>query len=471
MAEPPYDQLLLDNQQLRLRLVEAETQVRELEIQVRELTAALEAARRAGKRQAAPFRKGPPKPNPQTPGRKAGPDHGTHGHRPPPPPEQIDEILEASLPDACPDCAGHVLETEVAHQYQTEIPRRPLRRQFNVHVGQCQQCGRRLQGRHPLQTSDALGAAASQLGPDAQAAVATLNKQAGLSHGKVVACFDTLFGIDLSRGASSQIVQRAGERLEPAYQEIRQATREAERLVVDETGWRVGGQSAWLHVWVSEQATCYAVDERRSADALEEVIGLDWDGVLVHDGFASYDRFESAIHQQCLAHVLRRARDMLEDAHGGAVRFPRQVIGLFTEAIHLQNEQQAGRVDPAVWACARDEYEERLLRLVNVERVVPAYATLSAHLGNHFESWFSFLTDESLPATNWEAEQAIRPAVVNRKVWGGNRTEAGAVAQGIVTSVIVTCKKQAKSALDFVSQSLRAFGNVLLPCPRLLGTR
>jgi hypothetical protein len=55
--------------------------------------------------------------------------------------------------------------------HQVEIPRKPIHRQFNVHVGQSRKCHRRVQGRHPLQTSDALGAAAAQLGPDAQAAV------------------------------------------------------------------------------------------------------------------------------------------------------------------------------------------------------------------------------------------------------------------------------------------------------------
>jgi transposase len=446
-------------------------QVGALQEQVADLTRRLEKATRAGKRQAAPFRKGPPKPNPKTPGRKAADQHGAHGHRPPPPPEHMDEVLDVALPDACPGCQGHLHETDIVQQFQTEIPRRPIYRQFDIHVGQCQRCGRRVQGRHPLQTSDALGAAASQLGPDAQAAVATLNKEAGLSHGKVVACLDTLFGIDLSRGASAQITLRAGERLAGAYAEIQQATQQAERLVVDETGWRVGGQSAWLHVWVSDQATCYHIDPRRSADALEAVIGLDWAGVLVHDGFASYERFVAAIHQQCLAHVMRRARELLENAVGGAVRFPRQLIELFGAAIHLHNEQRAGRVAAAVWECARDEAEERLLRLVNVERVSPASATLSDHLYKHFESWFTFLADADVAATNWAAEQAIRPAVVNRKVWGGNRTAAGAQAQGIVTSVLQTCKQQAKSTLDFVSQTLRSVGNSLLHRPILLGTR
>jgi transposase len=74
-------------------------------------------------------------------------------------------------------------------------------------------------------------------------------------------------------------------------------------------------------------------------------------------------------------------------------------------------------------------------------------------------------------ATNWPAEQAIRPAVVNRKVWGGNRTQTGAEAQAILMSVWQTAKRQGLAALDFVSQALSAFGNRLLPQPCLLTPR
>src|SRR5437660_778812 len=97
-------------------------EVAELRAQVAELTRRLEEALRAGKRQAAPFRKGPPKAKAKTPGRKAGEAHGTHGHRPAPPSDQISECHEAKLPDACPDCRGRLVETDVAPQYQTEIP-------------------------------------------------------------------------------------------------------------------------------------------------------------------------------------------------------------------------------------------------------------------------------------------------------------------------------------------------------------
>ncbi|MDY3559091.1 transposase, partial [Gemmata sp. JC673] len=303
-------------------------QVAELTAQVAELTRWLDEATRAGKRQAAPFRKGPPKPNPKPPGRRSGDAHGKHGHRSPPPPEQVAECHEADLPDACPHCRGRLVETGTAEQFQTEIPRRPLIRKFRIHIGHCEACGKRAQGRHPLQTSDALGAAASQVGPDAQTAAAVLHTQMGLSHGKVASVFRTLFGITLTRGASAQIDLRAAARLEPDYQRILDHVRSSEPIAADETGWRIGGHTAGLHAWVGDRATAYAIDSQRSADALERVIGADGSGVLSHDGFASYERFEGAIHQQCLAHVLRRARERLERATRGAVRFPRQVIAL-----------------------------------------------------------------------------------------------------------------------------------------------
>lgn len=442
-----------------------------LQEQLDQAKADLDAARRAGKRQAAPFSKGPPKAHPRRPGRKRGAAHGRHGHRPPPPPDRIDQTLDAPLPATCPDCGGSVTETDVATQFQTEIPRRPIIRQFNVHIGCCCGCGKRIQGRHPLQTSDALGAAASQIGPDGQAAAATLNKTFGLSHGKIASIFAILFGIKLTRGASVQITLRAAGRLEAADQEIRQEIKASPCLTPDETGWRVEGKSAWLHAWVAERAICYAIETCRKADALQDVIGLDWMGKMTHDGFSSYDRFKKAKHQQCLGHIIRRVRDLEAKATRGAVHYPRKLLELFTEAIHLRNRYLKGEVTAAYLKRMRKRYDERLEKLAWPAREVPAYETLSGHLWKHLDEWFTFLEHPEVEPTNWEGEQAIRPAVVNRKVWGGNRTWPGARAQEILMSVLQTCKRIGLSGLDFVSQSLRACGNPLLPRPTLLAPR
>ncbi len=106
-----------------MALVECQRQEMErLRARVDELTRALEAAQRQAKRQAAPFSKKAPKPNPRTPGRKAGDQHGSHGHRPPLADDQIDEHLDAPLPAACPHCHGAVVETHQDTQDQVELP-------------------------------------------------------------------------------------------------------------------------------------------------------------------------------------------------------------------------------------------------------------------------------------------------------------------------------------------------------------
>lgn len=463
--------VLSELNELRARVA---TLLRENERLQRELDQAradLEQIRRQSKRQAAPFSKGPPKSQPKRPGRKSGIAHGRHGHRPAPAPGRIDETLDAPLPNACPHCGGTIREIDIAPQFQTEIPRRPIIRRFDVHVGRCHGCGRRIQGHHPLQTSDALGAAASQVGPDAQAAVVTLNKTFGLSHVKVAAVFGTLFGIDLTRGASVQIVLRAAHRLQPAFQEARQEIKDAPCLTPDETGWRVGGKPAWLHAWVGGRAVCYAIDRQRSAAVLERLIGIDWAGQMVHDGFSSYDRFAKATHQQCLRHVLRRVRELEAKATRGAVHYPRKLIALFTEAIHWRNRHSKGEVSAKELKESRGKFDERLRDLAWPAREVPAYETLSGHLWRHLDEWFAFLDHPEMEPTNWEGEQAVRPAVVNRKVWGGNRTWAGGRAQEVLMSVLGTCKRIRRSPLEFLSLTLRAFGNPLIPRPVLLPPR
>jgi len=441
--------------ELERHIAQLEARIAELEGRIAQLERMLEQATRTAKRQAAPFSKGTPKANPQPPGRKPGPDYGESAFRSAPPPSKIDEIHQAVLPPRCPWCGGSVQATHTACQYQVEIPRQPIYRKFNVHIGRCAGCGRRVQGRHPLQTSDALGAAASQLGPDLQAAIVQLNKDAGLSHGKIQRLLRELFGIELSRSASVQAMQRVARRCKPIYQAIVRAMPKQSAVTPDETGWRIGGWLAWLHAFAAERITCYVIDRKRGVEVAEGVLGGDYAGALIHDGWAPYDRFWRALHQQCLAHLLRRCREMIAAATAGAVRFPRYVKALLQDALQLRDRHAAGAVTDHGLAVARGRLERRLDRLLRWTLANDANERLAKHLNKHRHQLFTFLRHPGLDATNYRGEQAIRPAVVNRKVWGGNRTETGAQAQSILMSVIRTCAQQHRDALDFVSRLLR----------------
>jgi len=452
---PSYQQLLGENQQLR-------EQIALLQETVRALQQRLDEAERSAKRQAAPFAKGQPKKNPKKPGRKPGEQHGRHAHREPPSPAQVDEILDAPLPEHCPDCGGGIVEDQRAQQFQTEIPRRPIVRQFDIHCGHCQQCGKQLRGRHPLQTSTATGAARSQLGADAQAAVVYLNKHAGLSHGKIADTFAKFFGITLTRGACAQIVLRAGHVLQPVYEQLQERLQSSAHLTPDETGWRIGGHPAWLHAWVGDDgATLYAIDPQRSADVLEDVIGRDWSGSMTHDGFSSYERFEDAAHQQCVDHALRRARGLVDKHTGAAKIFPQQVIDLLTQALQLREHFDAENAAEDRRGAAYEDYVDRLRAVTERPRRNEANARFAKHLAKHAGSWFLFLVDPTVPATNHRAEQALKTPIVNRKVWGGNRTDAGGEAQVVIGSVLQTCKNKAIDAFTYFSNAFRGvLGNL-----------
>ena len=438
---------------LRSELDAAKRALAEANARIEKLLALVESLQRGHKRQAAPFSKGPPKPDPKPPGRKPGDAYGRQVCRSAPP--YIDQVYEAPLPECCPICESAVTLEDVAIQYQTEIPRRPIYRQFNVQIGRCTCCRKRLQGRHPLQTSNALGAAASQIGPDAQALATILNKEAGLSHGKIQAVFQSAFGIRIARATPVRTILRAAQRLRPAYAEIQRAVKHSAWVVPDETGWKVGGLLQWLHGFVTAWATLYVIRPSRGFDVPCEVLGADYAGDMTHDGWAVYAQFYAAHHGTCNGHLFVRCKRLLETAIGGAVCFPRQVKLLLHEGLAVRDARDAGSIT-LPQATARDrELTQRLEKLCG-PKTHPGNQRLAKFLHWNRYDVFRYLSRPNLKATNWLAEQALRPAVVNRKVWGGNRTENGAWAQGVLTSVLRTLAQNGRQTLDFLTETFRA---------------
>jgi transposase len=306
-----------------------------------------------------------------------------------------------------------------------------------------------------LQTSDALGAAASQLGPDVQALATTLNKEAGLSHGKIQRVFRTAFGITFSRGASAQIMLRAARRCGNAYQQIQIAVKESAWCVPDETGWRVGGVLHWLHVFVTERATLYLIRPSRGFDVAAEALSADYAGDLTRDGWKPYDQFIHAHHGQCNAHLLRRCEHLLETATRAAVIFPRRVKALLKQGLAARDVREAGTLSLAGAQARAARLTARLWDCCG-PKTDPGNARLANFLSFHVGEVFNYLRRPLLFATNWPAEQAVRPAVVNRKVWGGSRTDAGADAQGVLMSVLRTADQLGHDTLGFLSRTLRA---------------
>ena len=211
-----------ENGRLQRRNHGLQRQIERLERENEHLKQQLGAERRAGRRQAAPFAKKRPQGRGGRPGRRPGARYGRQGRRPCP--ARVDETIAAPAPTSCPDCGGAVEVTGAASQYQEDLP--PVRR-FDIEVGHCSQCRRRVQGRHALQTSDALGAARAQLGPGVVALVVELHTHGGLPLAKVADLLQTRFGLQVTPGGLANLLHRAARDATPPYEALREQVRNA----------------------------------------------------------------------------------------------------------------------------------------------------------------------------------------------------------------------------------------------------
>lgn len=156
------------------------------------------------------------------------------------------------------------------------------------------------------------------------------------------------------------------------------------------------------------------------------ILGEDFARILERDGWAPYRRFEKARHQICFAHLLRRSKDMISSSYAGAARVPHAVRRLLMDALQVRDHRNAGAFGPEALAVAVSTLEERADELLSWRPTVDTNRRLLKHLSKERDNLFTFLKDPGVAATNHRAERAIRPAVVTRKVFGGNRTPGGA---------------------------------------------
>jgi len=446
VPKPEFDRAQQENETLR-------KEIDRLKQENERLRRELEAALRAGKRQAAPHSRGEPQANPKQPGRKPGRNYGRQACRPIP--SRVDERIAVPLPERCPHCGGGVEPEGCEAQYQEEIVRRTVVRRFDIEVGHCRRCRQRVQGRHPLQTSDAVGVGSVQLGPDTLTLAAILNKQMGLSLGHTRRVLTYGFGLEVSRAGLCRALARMAGRAEPTYAGLVEAARQSAVNVMDETGWKVGGRLQWLHVAVSAQVTVYAILPGRGYEQSVVILGTEYDGFLVHDGWAPYYRFQLALHQSCLSHLLRRCREMARIASATAAAFPLAVKGLLQTSLELRDRYEQGELSEHGLRTATGRLEAKLDRMLEQSYRNPANQRLARHLA-HEQPWvFTFLHCPGLDATNHLSEQALRGMVIARKVWGGNRSWQGARTQQVLVSVLRTCWQQGKDAFALLVMLLR----------------
>jgi transposase len=465
-CEPEEASLPAENAKLRDEIAALQRKVEELRRENERLKKRLGEAQRSGKRQAAPFRRRTRKASPKKPGRKPG---HVPAHRPVP--EQVDTEVDVAL-GACP-CGGEVDEHGTDEQYVVDVPPvKPHVTKYVTHHGCCRKCGRRVDSRHPDQTSTAKGAASVVLGPQALALSVELKERLGVPYAKIVHIFRLCFQFPVSAGALARATQRIAERAEPTYDALVEYLRASEVVHADETGWYIadGSKKAWLWVFTTpEGVTLYAIRQSRGGDVPRAILGESFGGTLVVDGWSVYTTLGCPL-AQCLAHLLRRCAEELEVQRGDAARFPQEVKKLLLGALllrHARDTMGERVLDESKWNDAVENTEKKLAELLNPEQTDANNKRFRKHLRNHQNEILVFLRDPTVAPTNNLGEREIRPAVLARKVSAGNRTSAGAHAHEILASLTRTADRGGVPFVGLVPELLKAQRPTILAPDRL----
>lgn len=407
------------------------------------------------------FSRGTRKENPKKPGRKGGHPPAQRAK-----PDVIDQVVEVPLA-GCVDCGGPLVNVETLDFYQTDIPQ-PVKAkttQFRCASGWCVHCQKQSTARAAGQMATPNGAIQTGLGPNVIALMAVLKDRLGVSFGNIAKLLDQFFGLRVSRGGISQALDRLAERLQGEYLCLIHEIRGSGVVHVDETGWAISGDTAWLWVFTTQKCTVFTIRRGRGRDVPLDVLGEDFDGRVVSDLLAAYRNlpYKTA---KCVGHLVRDLADLVETKKGSAFCFLVKLLAAFRVALIL------GKVNPG---CPDRTYEAMVQRLTrNIKKLAragrgmadPDCKRLSERLLKYGHEYLVFLSDPSVPPTNNQAERKLRPAVLARRMWVGNQSPRGALRHATLASIIETC---AAKGIDFAALAVKAMLGLMPPAGGWLG--
>lgn len=407
-----------------------------LKKKIAELEELLAQARRASRRQAAPFRRRQRTSEPKKPGRKDGHPGARRST-----PEHFDRTLRAAPLVDCPHCAGPLIDIKDLENDQTELP--PIKAEvtrFLFQSGWCESCQKRVFSTHEEQTSTATGAAGHHLGPRLRAFTADLKSRLGVPFRKIQDILRVQFDIEVSPGGLVQSNHRLAGRASATVQAIKQELAQGKLAHADETGWRVAAENAWLWVICSPRFTIYEITLHRCATVVGDVLGERFEGFLMRDGWQSYDcRLEYRM-LRCLLHLKRNAVELEEIQSGEAVETP-GLFALWLDGV-FSLKSRVGELSKETYLREATELVEYLDEFVGWSDPNELNQAFVERLAKAREHIVPILEHPELPATNNLGERQVRPIVVHRKLSAGNKTEKGAKTLAALASLTATCHQQ-----------------------------
>ena len=391
-------------------------------------------------------------------GRKRGPkyDHPGRTRNGFGEPDQVDKIEL----DSCPVCGADVSSVEGAPknvQQVAELVEQPVSiREYHRLLYRCSKCG--WSGYAPLPWGVKEG---FSYGGRLSSIVGWLGYGGNLTWRKQEYFVEYVLGVPISQGSLAKMHLWFQESLEPSYQKWLAYVQQPGVRCVDETTYCIDGIKYWLWVATSDAVCALLLAPTRSSASLEQLLGKDFQGVLSSDCFSAYGPQSAAAKQKCLAHLERDLEAITTSRFAGNREFAERVRQVLWTARCIYRDYHAGKLSIEAIASQRRVLESELQAVLDLPATGgwPADAQRLAHrIKRHWNEWFTFLSHPEVKPDNNDAERAIRPVVVHRKVSGGARSDWGAQLVAQMFSFLETVRLQGGSAVDQLCQLLSLAG-------------
>jgi transposase len=366
--------------------------------------------------------------------------------------------MEHHFPSACAECGAALTRDMSAGHAARQVfdlpePKPLIVTEHRAHICGCPACGATTRAAFP----DGVNAPV-QYGARIAAFVVYLLHYQLLPEARLVELMADLFGVKLSAATVAAMSGACAERLEGLVETIRDLVAGAPVKHMDETGFRIGGKTQWLHVACTTLLTFYRVCAKRGS-LLANVIGI-----VVHDHWKPYFTMEGVQHALCNAHHLRELKALIEIEKEDWARKMQLLLRRACHAANLAKERGVA-LKPRLIAYFERSYDAIVAEGLNFHETQPPLEARGGEkrrgraprrTGHNLllrflarrEDTLRFLQDPTVPFTNNEAERDGRMMKLRQKISGGLRSLDGAIQFATIRSFISTGKKQGWKIID-----------------------
>lgn len=351
-------------------------------------------------------------------------------------PGKIDKIVEVRL-EECPICKGHNLKEcsgVKTHTQEDIVLVQPVSTLYRKHRYYCRAC------KKVVTASGKDEIARSRIGPLAKSLAAYLKYQVKVSDRDIRKIFSELFGLKFTSGSLVGFRDQVRTRLEPVYDKLIGKIRRSKVVHADETGWSIDGKSGWCWSFSNKKTAVCHIDRSRGGKVPQAILGKKFEGVLITDFYAGYNKVGSKSKQRCLVHLLRDIKRILEcqTTDEPVRRFCERLKTLIYSAVALA--EQRNDLSKDNYARKRKQILESFADLKFTDPANKIIRRFVKRFERHHKECLTFLDIPGIPWHNNHAERMIRPNVLLRKVTFGNRSPEGLKNHNVLMSIIQTAK-------------------------------